>query len=233
MVGRIGNLISTGAGPLQSNNAPRISEKQVQTNNQNRKTIGEAPPVRLSLNQIGQLASLFAPRGMVGRLEKKLNYLLKKKCKVVPAKGTVACIDEDDIVYLGIDFLSQYQDDEETIAGVLCHEWGHSCAERPTPEELEDLNWDEIFELRRAHETLADEKSGRLLSRLGYTPRGIINFLMKGKETHNHKYHPKKTRAKIVALGFQKEEKNKSFIRKIFNRPGYKNEYDSILLDIS
>jgi hypothetical protein len=229
---KIAGLTSASAGPLQLRDAPKITERNL-TEGQNQKTIGETPPVRLSLSQIGSLAALFNKTGFLKRLERKLNHLKKKNCKIVPADGTVACVDEDDIVYLGVGFLKEYQNDHDTIAGVLAHEWGHTLADRPKPEELEDLNWDQIFELRRAHETLADESSGRLLFQLGYKPNGIINFLLKGKETHNHKYHPAKLRAKIVLHGYKQEYLKSMTNKKIFNRSGYKNEYDSILLDIS
>ncbi|MBX7148923.1 hypothetical protein K1X76_07525 [bacterium] len=197
------------------------------------KSLGEAPPVQLSLSEIGDLASLFAATGLVGRLKKRLNYLKKKKCNVVPAQGTVACIDDTDTVFLGVEFLEKYQNEEETLAGVLAHEWGHSCALKPNNEDLQKMNWNEIFDLRRAHETLADEISGRLLFMMGYTTEGIKKFLLKGKETHNLKYHPPEMRAKIIEYGFEAEKNKGHLARELFKDSVYENEYKSILLDIS
>ncbi|MBI2340963.1 MAG: hypothetical protein HYU99_11465 [Deltaproteobacteria bacterium] len=198
------------------------------------KTLGETPPVVLSLEEIGVLASLFAPSGLISRLKKRLNYLKRKKCRVVPAKGTTACIDDDDIVYVGVDFLSRHLDDEETIAGVLAHEWGHACALKPTRDEIQQLNWDQIFELRRAHETLADEISGRLLCRMGYTPEGIVKFLTREKgETHNYKYHAPEIRAQVIRYGYEAEKRKAALARQLFPKSGLTREYDSILLDIA
>lgn len=197
------------------------------------KSLGEAPPIQLSLGEIGDLASFFAPTGLVGRLAKRLNHLKKKKCRVVPAKGTVACIDDEDTVFLGVEFLSRHFKDEETLAGVLAHEWGHSSAHKPTSDEIQKLNWDQIFEMRRAHETLADEISGRLLFMMGYTPEGLIRFLTSGKDTHNLKYHSPEVRAQIVRYGFQAEKRKGELAKEIFSGSSYKNDYQSTLLDIA
>lgn len=202
------------------------------------KTIGEAPPIMLTLEQIGQLALLFKPSGLVGRLRKRLNYLKNKKCVVVPAQGTVACVDDNDVVYLGVDFLVKQLADrkkgEETLAGVLAHEWGHSCALKPDREEIQTLNWNQIFELRRAHETLADEISGRLLYMMGYTPEGIVQFLTAKKgETHNLKYHAPELRGQVIRYGFESEKRKAQLARQLFPKSTYENQYRSFLLDIA
>lgn len=196
-----------------------------------RKTIGETPPIRLDPSQIGKMASLFAASGVLRRLQRKLNHLKRKKCNVVPAKGTTACIDDKDIVYVGVEFLEAYHNDEETLAGVLAHEWGHSCALKPESDELQDMTWPEIFELRRAHETLADEISGRLLFMMGYKPDGLIKFL-KNHDTHNLKYHPADIRAQVILYGFEAEKRKAALAKSLFGGSSYKTEYHSILLDI-
>ncbi len=211
---------------------PTIIPGGPQVDAASQKSLGETPPIILSLQEIGELATFFQPSGLVGRLRKRLNYLKNKKCKVVPAKGTVACVDDKDIVYLGVEFLSSYKDDPETLAGVLAHEWGHSCALKPTEEELQELNWNQIFELRRAHETLADETSGRLLFLMGYTPAGIIRFLKQGVDTHNLKYHNPDIRAQVVQYGFEAEKRKGVLARQLFPNSTYDNHYSSILLDI-
>lgn len=213
-------------------NRPVIHEKGG-AEGKGQKTLGEAPPVRLSLQQIGQLASLFAPSGLVGRFQKRLNHLKKKNCKVVPAKGWSACVDDDDTVYLGVDLLKAFCESEpETIAGIMAHEWGHACALKPKQDELDKMNWNEIFSLRRAHESLADEIAGRLLFMMGMKPDGLLAFL-ELKETHNLKYHPSKVRAQIIREGYEAEKRKKALAKTLFSSSTYQNEYDSILLDIS
>lgn len=198
------------------------------------KTLGEIPPVVLSLEEIGALAALFSPTGFLSRLKRRLNHLKNKKCRLVPARGTTACIDDNDIVYVGVDFLSRHLEDEDTVAGVLAHEWGHSCALKPPREELQTLNWDQIFELRRAHETLADEISGRLLFQMGYTTDGIVDFLTGEKgETHNYKYHAPEIRAQVIRYGYEAEKRKADLARQLFPKSQLSREYDSILLDIA
>lgn len=205
-----------------------------QVDGTSQKTLGETPPVVLSLEQIGALASLFGPTGFINRLRKRLNYLKKKKCVIVPAQGTIACVDDEDVVYLGVDFLTKYRGEEEVIAGVLGHEWGHACALKPKRDDVQKLNWDQIFELRRAHETLADEISGRLLYLMGYTPEGVIRFLTRRKgETHNLKYHPPELRAQIIRYGFEDEKRKAQLARQLFPNSTYENNYRSHLLDIA
>lgn len=214
-------------------NAPRPVTRSSTGDANAAKSLGEAPPVVLDINTIGELATFFAPTGRLGRLRKKLNYLKKKNCVLVPAQGNNACVDDEDVVYVGVDLLRQYQNDEATLAGVLAHEWGHSCAMKPDREDIQKLNWDQIFELRRAHETLADETCGRLLFMMGYKTDGIIAFLARGKETHNLKYHHPDTRAQIIRYGFASERRKAHLARSLFKNTGYKSEYDSILLDIA
>lgn len=198
-----------------------------------RKTLGETPPVVLDLAQIGPLASLFSKTGLVTRLARRLNYLKNKKCRVVPATGTTACVDDEDVVYLGIEFLKGHLKDVPTLAGVMAHEWGHACAMRPRQDSLQKMNWNQIFELRRAHETLADETSGRLLYLLGYSPEGLIRFLKKGEETHNLKYHSSDIRARVVSYGFEVEKRKAVLAKQLFSGSTYKNKYHSFLLDIA
>jgi hypothetical protein len=213
-------------------NAPKVTSGSSGEASQAPKSIGETPPRIVSLADIGSLAGLFAKGGVVSKLKRKLNKLKRKKCKVTPAKGTIACIDEDDLVYLGVEFLEEFQDDEEVLAGVMAHEWGHSCAEKPKKQEIERLNWDEIFALRRSHEVLADELSGRLLAVMGYKPDGLINFLMRGKKrTHNLKYHEQEVRKQIILKGYHEEGQKIRLANELFPAESYRNDYHSILID--
>lgn len=215
-------------------NAPKVSSGSTGQADSARKSLGETPPVRVPAELLGELAELFAPGGMLSKLRRRLNRLKNKKCKLVPAKGTVACINEDDEVFVGIEFLREFkdrEDGEEVIAGVLAHEWGHACAERPQEEDVQKLNWNEIFELRKAHETLADEISGRLLALMGYKPDGLINFLTRGEDTHNLKYHPSTLRAQIVRKGFEEEKRKMNFAKDLFAKSFYSNNYTTRLID--
>lgn len=250
---RIEGLKSSGAN-IASRGVPQVGGGASTDGADATKTIGETPPVVLSLSEIGELASLFAPSGLVGRLKKRLNHLKQKNCDVVPADGTVACVDDNDVVYLGVGFLKQCikrkekrgdkegkkKDEEEenlgieTLAGVLAHEWGHACALKPDKEALQKMNWNQIFETRREHETLADEISGRLLFLMGYSPKGLVNFLTTAeKDTHNLKYHNPKVRAQIIQQGFDAEKRKAQLSRQLFKNTASDDPYKSTLLDIA
>lgn len=214
-------------------NAPRISTQGAEGQPQP-KSIGETPPKMVPMEELGVLASLFAKGGKVSRLKRRLNKLKNKKCKVVPATGTIACIDDNDLVYVGVEFLEAIlneEDGEAILAGVLSHEWGHACAERPDPEKVQQMNWNEIFAERRAHEAFADEMSGKLLALLGYSPDPLIRFLTSKKDTHNLKYHEQTVRADLIRKGFQQESRKKDLAKEIFKTDTYQNNYSSTLID--
>lgn len=223
---------TTGSLLTNLRNAPKVSGGASSDATAMPKTIGEIPPSIVSLAELGSLAALFSKGGLVSKLRRRLNKLKGKKCRVTAARGTIACIDADDLVYLGVDFLEEFQDQEDVIAGVMAQEWGHACADRPTKNDLEKLNWDEIFELRRSHEVLADEISGRMLALMDYDPKGLIKFLMREtKRTHNLKYHDSQTRADIVMHGYRDELRKMSLARELFPGGSYQNHYHSKIID--
>ncbi len=214
-------------------NAPRVSsgaqEGQLQS-----KSIGETPPKIVPFSELGDLAALFGASGKVTRLRKRLNRLKNKKCKVSAALGTIACIDDNDMVYLGIEFLEevlQREDGDAILAGVMAHEWGHACAERPNGERVQQMNWDEIFAERRSHEAFADEMSGRLLALLGQSPEPLVGFLKSLHDTHNLKYHDNTTRETLIRKGFAEENRKKELAREIFKTDAYQNNYSSTILE--
>lgn len=212
-------------------NAPKVEGGGAGTVLELPKSLGELPPIAVALEEAGQMAALFAPGGMVSRLRRRLNKLKGRKCRVTPAKGTIACIDGSDLVYLGLEFLEEFCQHEEVIAGVMAHEWGHACAVKPSEEEIQKLNWDQIFEMRRAHEVLADEISGRMLALMGYEPDGLIDFLLREKNTHNLKYHEPMVRAEIIRRGFQDEKRKITLAADLFPNTTYANNYKSKLID--
>src|SRR3989338_5579210 len=80
-----------------------------------RKSFGEPIPRIVDVKNNPLLVALFAPMGLVGRIQKKLTALSKKKGKIVPAKGMIAsalsaCEEsgQENLVFVGVDFLSEY-----------------------------------------------------------------------------------------------------------------------------
>lgn len=228
--------IETSSSALTNlRNAPKVQSGGAEGTPQP-KTIGETPPKLVPQSELGALAELFSRGGKVARLQRRLNKLKNKKCKVTAAKGTVACIDDNDLVYLGVDFLKEifekFPDTAEgVLAGVMAHEWGHACAERPKSADLQQMSWDEIFAERRAHEVFADEMCGKLLALMGYDVEPVIQFLTSQKDTHNLKYHDQNTRVDIIRKGFAEEKRKKTLAQDLFKTSTYSNDYTSTLLD--
>ncbi len=197
------------------------------------KSLGDVSPIALSLSEVPQLAALFGKNGKIERLRRKLNYLKNKKCKVVPARGTIACVDDRETVYLGVEFLEGYQGHDDILAGIMAHEWGHASALKPSQNELDAMNWTEIFETRKAHEALADYIAGRLLALLGRAPEGLMRFLEEhqtGGETQ--KYYDAKTRGKIIWAGYQREKELAELSSGLFPRKVYSNHHHGRIIDI-
>lgn len=223
---------NSGSTLTNLRNAPKVSSGETGAVQEAPKSIGETPPQRVALADLGALAALFGKGGTISKLKRRLNKLKKKKCDVTAAKGTIACVDGNDLVYLGVEFLEEYQDQEDVIAGVMSHEWGHSCALKPTEEEMSELNWNQVFELRKSHEVLADEISGRMLALMGYTPDRFIAFLKeKTGGTHNLKYHDSETRVDIVMRGYNDELRKMKLAQELFPGGGYRNDYHGKLID--
>lgn len=189
-----------------------------------RKLLGEPIPKIVDPHTLPpEIAAFFAPRGMLERLRKKLSLLSRKKGgKIIPAKNTIASVDEDDNLYVGIDFLESFGDDESLVAGVLAHEWGHMMSDLPKGMDWSHLTWDELHEIRRDEEGDADGFAGRAMFLMGYSPEKMISFLKemdrrrKDKKLPCHKYHNHATRAAILRESYEAEKRALEVARKLF-----------------
>jgi len=180
-----------------------------------KKMLGEAIPRAVDPNTLPpQVAAMFAKNGILERIRKKLANLSKngKKRKnggrFIPATGTIASVDEDDNVYVGVDFLEAFGENEDLIAGILAHEWGHMMSDLPKNFDWSDFNWDELHAIRRDEEGDADGFAGRALYLMGYDYEPMIELFekiekkKKDKKLQTHKYHNTATRIEIVRQSF-------------------------------
>lgn len=199
-----------------------------------KKLLGEPIPQLVDPDTLApEIAKFFAPGGLLERLRKKLSLFSRKKGgKFLPARGTIASVDEDDNLYVGVDFLEQFGDDEELVAGIVSHEWGHMMSDLPKNVNWSHLNWDELHALRRDEEGDADGFAGRAMFLLGCSIEPMINFLehidkkKKEKKLPCHKYHNHATRAAILRESYEAEKRAMETARRLFfssgNREGPK-----------
>lgn len=187
-----------------------------------RKMLGEPLPKTIDPKDLPkELGELFATYGMLQNIKRKLEWVSRRKGKkIIPAKNTIACVDEDDNLYMGVDFLKKYKDDEDLIAGIMAHEWGHMMSELAPGADLSHLNWDELFEVRREEEAAADAFAGRALFQMGYQIEQMVNFLKQiadiDKKANTHKYHSAETRAAILHAAFDAQREAIRQLRNLF-----------------
>ena len=186
-----------------------------------RKMLGEPLPRTLDPNALPpEIKKYFEPNGLLERIAKKLKNITKKGIKkIIPAKNTVGSVDEEGNLYVGVDFLESHGENEDLVAGILAHEWGHLISTLPKRMNLDHLTWDDVFAIRRDEEANADGFAGRALFLLGCDPKQLINFFEASddkKKMPSHKYHDTITRMEIVKQSYKAMEKALDSGQKIF-----------------
>ncbi len=206
-----------------------------------RKLLGEPIP-RLADPRVlaPQIAAMFRKGGLLDRIRRKLAVISRKKGgHIFAAHDTIAAVDGDDNLYVGVEFLEACQGDESVIAGILAHEWGHMVSELPRDVDWSHLSWEELFALRREEEAGADAYAGRALYQMGYEVEPVAGFLAtleKKRRKKNHittvKYYPTETRMAILRAGFAAEQRIEESARKLLTTPGYRHPSFSKLLAV-
>ncbi len=189
-----------------------------------RKVLGEPLPQVLDVKTLPpNIAAYFAPNGVLERIRKKLATISRKKGgKILPAKNTIASVDDDENIYVGVDFLEQYGEDDALLAGILAHEWGHMLSDLPKNVNWSKLSWDDLHAIRRDEEGDADGFAGRAMFLLGYSPDSMIEFLRqndrkrKEKKLPCHKYHNFATREAILRESFEAERRAVEMAKRLF-----------------
>ncbi|MFA4874374.1 MAG: hypothetical protein WC956_06260 [bacterium] len=198
-----------------------------------RKLLGEPIPRVVDQSTLRpEVAAFFAAGGLLDRLRKKLSLFSRKKGgKILPAKGTIASVDEEDNLYVGVDFLEQFGSDEALVAGIVAHEWGHMMSDLPRGTDWSHLTWEQLYALRRDEEADADGFAGRAMFLMNYSVEPMVEFLekldseKKKKETGPdklacHKYHNLATRAAILRESYEAEKRALETARRLFFQSG-------------
>lgn len=168
-----------------------------------------------------EIANLFAQFGVLRRIQNKLSTLSRRRGGlIVPAKGTIACVDDDNNIYMGVEFLESHKGEEDLLAGIMAHEWGHIVSDLPRNSDWSHVSWDELFAIRREEESFADAYAGRMLYKMGYAVTRFANFLEELRKFESrlqtHKYYNPALRAEIVRQAFAAEMRTADSARKLF-----------------
>lgn len=191
-----------------------------------RKLLGEPIPRPADLNRLRpDIVALFAAGGVLQRLAKKLAGFSKRKHKkIIPSHNTIAAVDEENNLYVGVEFLEKYGEDEALLAGILAHEWGHMVSDLPKGVNWSRLTWEELHQLRRDEEAYADGFAGRALYLMGYKTGSMTEFLKELKKKRNPKlpvlkYHNTATRVAILEASYEAQERAFETAEKILLKP--------------
>lgn len=191
-----------------------------------RKLLGEPVPRAADLNALRpEILAMFAANGVLERLAKKLAGFSKRKHKkIIPADNTIAAVDEENNLYIGVAFLEKYGEDEDLLAGILAHEWGHMVSDLPKDKDWSHLTWEELYELRREEEAYADGFAGRAIYLMGYKTESMIDFFKmlarkRNPKLPNVKYHNTATRIAILKASYKAQERAFDTAEKILLNP--------------
>lgn len=190
-----------------------------------KKILGEPIPRTADPKDVPpEVMAMFSSGGLLERLRKKLSIISRKRGrKIIPAHNTIASVDEEDNLYVGVEFLEAFGEDEDLVAGILAHEWGHMMSDLPRGVNWSHLTWDELHAIRRDEEADADGFAGRALFLMGYSPENMVAFLKeldkqkkKIKDLPNHKYHNTPTRVEILRQSWEAEKKAMEVAKRLF-----------------
>lgn len=217
--------ISTLLAGTQPNWMSRVNARSGNVGNpesEMKKLMGEPLPKTLEPSELSpEMRALFATYGMLQKIKKKLEWMSQKKgSKIIPAKNTIACVDAEDNIYMGVGFLEKYKDEEDIVAGIMAHEWGHMMSELAPGTDLSHMSWDQMFEMRREEEANADAFAGKALFQMGYEIEKMARFIEAfgkiDRKTETQKYHSPKVRAEILRQAYSAQRNAVDQIKKIF-----------------
>ncbi len=206
-----------------------------------RKMLGEPLPQLADMASLpAKIAQMFRKGGLLNRIRRKLATISRHSGgRIVAAHQTVAAVDEDDNIFVGVEFLDSCAGEEAVIAGVLAHEWGHMVSDLPKDMDWSSMSWDDLFALRREEEAGADAYAGRALYQLDYDIEPVVAFLKRlesdrkaAKRIKTQKYFSIETREAILRGAFAAERRIENDARKLLGNPGYRHPSFSKLLAV-
>lgn len=121
------------------------------------------------------------------------------------AKDTIAMIDQRGVIYVGVSFLDEHEDNTALVVGVLAHEVGHRPKRWSSYKSERATSKEDLAKLCRLEETRADYFAGRALAAFALDVDPVCRFLIalsdpKAKGAHD--YFPAPLRTEVIREGF-------------------------------
>ena len=202
-------------GPQWVGSSHKSTEAQAVGEQVQDSLFGKKKPPILDEDEFPEIKEVMA---MLNGYRRKFAIMIgdsEKDYRLQLADGTIAMIDNNGIIFLGVKFLQKFKDNPEVLIGVLAHEIGHRPQRWNEYKEKQKLKPRELESLCRYEETRADLFAGRALAEVGMDCEPMINFLEVIEEGPHPEYFPADLRAEVIREGFS-EQANKVLLRQKF-----------------
>jgi hypothetical protein len=177
---------------------------------------GATKPPILDPAQFPMLAAQIA---VLKRYRKKIVTMAgdeEDEYPMVLADGTIAMIDADGRIYMGVSFLTSEGDSPGTLVGVLAHEIGHRPKRWSSYRIERELSREEMEAICREEEARADAFAGMALAEMNLPPDPMIEFLAQIEEKPHPEYFPAKIRGEIIREAHAARSFRARFRKKMF-----------------
>ncbi len=135
---------------------------------------------------------------------------------MVLADGTIAMIDSEGRIYMGVEFLEAEGDSPATLVGVLAHEIGHRPKRWDAYRIARDLSPEEMHAVCREEEAKADTFAGMALAEMNLPPDPLIEFLHAIEDKPHPEYFPARVRGEIIREAHEARAFRSRFRKKMF-----------------
>lgn len=180
---------------------------------------GKSKPVVVEPGAHPELADIFAAlRKYLGKLARMAGDD-EREYSLALARGTVAMIDGQGIIYIGAEFLAAFREHMEIVVGALAHEVGHRPKRWGSYRAKRQLTKEEIEYICRHEETRADIFAGKALAELGFDCEPLCHFLERVENGPHPEYFPAKVRGEVIRDAHAGRTYRAENRRKIF--PGF------------
>jgi hypothetical protein len=192
---------------------------------------GEVGPIGKQIQQVlfggtkppildpAQFPGLMAQIALLKKYRRKIASMAgddEDEYPMVLADGTIAMIDSEGRIYMGVSFLETQGGSPGTLVGVLAHEIGHRPKRWDAYRIERELTQGELQAICREEEAKADAFAGMALAEMNLSPDPLIEFLHVIQDKPHPEYFPANVRAEIIRDAHTARAFRASFRRKMF-----------------